>query len=110
MLDDGVEPHDGTLRCPTCAASQPYGDVCRRCKSDLTLLHKTLRAADNLYRRALLDLASGEYRAACKAAKECHALRGDPASQRLLAVCAFLVRDWHTALRAAGASIAPDDA
>ena len=88
----------GTIRCPTCRASQEWSDECRRCRSDLRLL----RALDQEYAdhrgHCLLNLRLDRSHAALPHARACMHLRPDEAAQRLLAVCALACGDWPTAL------------
>lgn len=93
-----------TFRCPTCAAEQAWGDVCRRCRCDLSLLHAVVAAAEEQHRQALRALAEGRPRDAAAAAQRCCELDAAPRHQRLRAVCLLLAEDWPAALRAARAA------
>ena len=96
-------PHDqawpaATCRCPTCRAEQPWSDTCRRCKCDLSLLHRAVRVYKHNYRRCLGELAAGRTAAALAAARQCYAIKPTPTAARLLTVSALLERDWSTAV------------
>ncbi len=98
MPPDTAEPLDAArVRCPTCGASQVWSDACRRCKSDLRLLHACARAYQRSYRACLEAIRAGDPRAAARHALLCHTLHPDAASRRLLALAAFLRGDWPTA-------------
>jgi hypothetical protein len=94
-MSRGPDTESGTVRCPTCRASQEWSDACRRCKSDLRLL-RAFAAAYERSRRSCLDaIRDGDPRAASHHAQICHAFRPDADSRRLLALAAFLRGDWH---------------
>jgi hypothetical protein len=94
-------PDPETVRCPTCRASQPWSDVCRRCQSDLTLLHQAARSYHRHRRACLLHLRSGRPQAALLSAQRCLALYNGADSRRLGALCALFQEDWPTASRLA---------
>ena len=90
-------PAPRTVRCPNCRVLQEWSLACRRCKSDLQLLHAF---ADEYERRrdaCLLAIRSGDPAAASNQAQRCHALEPGPDSRRLLALAALLRGDWSTA-------------
>src|SRR3954451_21132732 len=87
-----------SIRCPTCGAKQGWTDTCRRCKSDLRLLHVALEAYERHRRSSLRDLDTGRLETALRHARRCHELRPGPESQRLLAVCQLLRGDWLDAI------------
>jgi hypothetical protein len=92
---------DNLMRCPTCNAEQAWSDVCRRCKSDLTLLRELTTAAERLRGRALRHLRAGRRREALRDARESFEMHPRGATARLLAVCQFLNEDWDSALATA---------
>ena len=90
------------MRCPTCGARQPdWTDTCRRCKSDLSLLHAALASYEQHWHAALVHLNSGRPDAALHHARLCHQLRPGQETHRLMAVCQLLRGDWEEALELA---------
>jgi hypothetical protein len=87
----------GMMRCPTCRATQPWSDVCRRCKSDLVLLRELAEEYASSRQRCLANLRDGRIEAALDAARQCIELRNDADAQRLAAVCELLAGDWSRA-------------
>lgn len=98
-VDDQAWPA-ARFRCPTCRAEQPWSDTCRRCKCDLSLLHRAAQACQAQYRLCLQELSAGRTAAALAAARQCYAIKPTPAAARLLAVSALVERDWATAVAA----------
>jgi hypothetical protein len=94
---EGSRPNTG-LRCPTCGAKQAWTDTCRRCRSDLRLLHEALAAYQRHRRSSLSALNSGRLASAIRHARRCQELRPGPESYRLLAVCQLLRGDWPDAV------------
>ena len=85
------------LRCPTCGASNQSGPTCRRCRSDLRLLHRLEgdRAAEA---RALAQaLSEARWDDALLSAQYMHQLRQDDQSARYLAVCQLLTNQFAAA-------------
>ena len=80
------------LACPTCGASNQTGPSCRRCRSDLRLLHRLEadRAAEA--RKLVQALAEERWDDALLSAQYIHALRQDHESAQRLAVCQLLNR------------------
>jgi hypothetical protein len=96
------EPLDGPeLSCPVCKARQAWSDTCRRCRADLSLLHRVERSRRASRRRALGLLREGRAGEALPFARQAHALSPDAASRRLLTVCLLLVEAWAEALQTA---------
>lgn len=93
---DPIDPE--TVRCPTCRASQPWSDACRRCKSDLRLLREFAEAYEHARRECLDHLRLGHLREARDAARRCLELSPDAGSRRLLALVALLSGDWPAAV------------
>ncbi|MFN0056129.1 MAG: hypothetical protein ACKV0T_28615 [Planctomycetales bacterium] len=93
--------NDTPLRCPTCRASQPWSDTCRRCKCDLKLLRGAATAYDRNRRQCLAALHDGQAPLALRYAHECLRLIPEDESRRLVAVCAVLAGDLATANRLA---------
>jgi hypothetical protein len=91
-----------TVRCPTCRASQPWSDVCRRCKSDLRLLREFAEGYEQSRRACLDHLRQGRLREAQAAASRCIELSPNPTSRRLLALVALQSGDWHAAVALGG--------
>jgi hypothetical protein len=91
-----------TVRCPTCRASQPWSDACRRCKSDLRLLREFAEAYEQSRRACLDHLRQGRLREARAAANRCLELSPDPTSRRLLALVALRSGDWTAAAALGG--------
>ena len=106
MLQMNLSPLDrfteDTVACPTCNAKQPWSDVCRRCKTDLQLLHGVWQTYQQTRRRCLVHLREGRLAEALEQARQLHALCPDAHSRRLLAVCHLLRENWHEALTIAG--------
>jgi hypothetical protein len=93
-----MEPHEpGTVRCPTCRATQPWSNECRRCKSDLRLLRAAHEAYGHARRQCLQALRGGLPHQALQLARYCAFLRQDEESRRLVALCALCAGDWSTA-------------
>lgn len=87
-----------TVRCPTCRLTQEWSDTCRRCKSDLRLLHETAESARRTRLRCLKALRAGHRREAFRLAGHYHWLRPNADSRRLMALTAFLCGDWANAI------------
>jgi Flp pilus assembly protein TadD len=92
---DPIDPE--TVRCPTCRASQPWSDACRRCKSDLRLLREFARAYDQAHREGLDRLRESRSLEAWETARRCVEISPDARSRRLLALAALQAGDWATA-------------
>ncbi len=99
MCDD---PLDDLLVCPVCRATQAWSDSCRRCRCDLGLLRRADEARRQARQQASLHLRAGRWADAQRAARAYHALQPGCDSRRLLAVCCFLVGDFHEAAQWAG--------
>jgi len=85
------------LSCPTCGASNQTGPTCRRCRSDLRLLHRLEadRAAEA--QKLLQALAEERWDEALLSAQYMHRLRQDEQSARYLAVCQLLTHQFAAA-------------
>jgi len=85
------------LSCPTCGASNQTGPTCRRCRSDLRLLHRLEadRAAEA--QKLLQALAEERWDEALLSAQYMHRLRQDEQSARYLAVCQLLMHQFAAA-------------
>ena len=101
---DPIDPQ--TVRCPTCRASQPWSDNCRRCKSDLRLLRDFAGGYERTRRECLDHLRLGRLREARDAARRCFELSPDAGSRRLLALVALQSNDWAAAASLGGSSSA----
>jgi hypothetical protein len=86
-----------TMRCPTCRATQPWSDTCRRCKSDLRLLREFAQTYEQSRRACLDHLRQGRIREAQAAASRCLELSPDATTRRLMALVALRSGDWPTA-------------
>ena len=93
-----LPPDPDTVRCPTCRASQPWSDSCRRCQSDLRLLRCFASSYHRLRRSSLQSIRSGDPRSARLAARACLDLCPSDDALRLLAVCSLLEGNPDTAL------------
>jgi hypothetical protein len=91
-----------TLRCPTCRASQPWSDACRRCKSDLRLLRDFAEGFEQSRRACLDHLQRGRLDRAKAAATRCLEISPDETSRRLMALVALQAGDWPAAAALAG--------
>jgi hypothetical protein len=89
------------LRCPTCGAAQAWSDTCRRCRSDLSLLHQALRGVQSLRRECLAALRDGRYDEAVEAARRCCRLDASRENRHLLAMAQFYRGRFATAVRLA---------
>ena len=100
MPSTKTEPNCGVpcLRCPTCGAEQTYSDICRRCKCDLSLVHRLLEYRDALTHRCLLQLRDQQPAHALKAAQQCYAIAADHQTARRLAVVYLLIGDYRSAV------------
>jgi hypothetical protein len=87
------------MRCPTCGAKQAWSDSCRRCRSDLSLLHQALRCAQHLRRACLTALRHGRYDEAVQAAYRCCQWDSSQESRHLLAMAEFYCGRFATAVR-----------
>lgn len=78
------------LTCPTCGATDQTDAACRRCRSDLRLLHRL--EADRITERHKLAraLVDERWSDALLSAQYLHVLRQDDESFRMLAVCQLL--------------------
>jgi hypothetical protein len=86
-----------TVRCPTCRASQPWSDSCRRCKSDLRLLREFAEGYERARLECLDHLRGGHPREARDAARRCFELSPDAQSRRLFALASLRLGDWEAA-------------
>jgi hypothetical protein len=96
-----IDNETETMHCPTCGASQQWSDACRRCKCDLSLVHRMLRYGRHLHRACLVQLRQGNVERARTAAQRYHRLMPTETSRRLLAVCCALSDDMQAAVRLA---------
>jgi len=85
------------MRCPTCNAQQAWSDECRRCKCDLSLLHRLWRRGRGLRTACLRRLRAGRPAEALPYAQQYRFLDPEDAS-RLLAACHLLSGNWTQAL------------
>jgi len=92
-----VAPPPPALSCPTCGASNQTGPTCRRCRSDLRLLHRLEadRAAEA--QKLVQALAEERWDEALLSAQYMHRLRQDEQSARYLAVCQLLTHQFAAA-------------
>ncbi|MCK4658105.1 MAG: hypothetical protein KAV82_01160 [Phycisphaerae bacterium] len=88
-------------RCPTCNAARQGERICRRCKSDLSILVQLEGYADGLRRRAQHCYARGWYRQAASLAQTAVSLESSPENLRLLACACLLSGDFARAWRTA---------
>jgi hypothetical protein len=82
------------MRCPACKAENDKGPLCRRCKTDLSLLFQLEDRRSRLLAEARADLHAGRAAHAVAMAAEADDLRTDEESRRLLAVARLLGRDF----------------
>jgi hypothetical protein len=94
-IPDPIDPE--TVRCPTCRASQPWSDTCRRCRSDLRLLREFAEGYERARLECLDHLREGRPREALDAARRCLELSPDARSRRLLALASLRLGDWAAA-------------
>jgi hypothetical protein len=87
-----------TLRCPTCRASQPWSDTCRRCKCDLRLLRAAAEAIYATRIRCLALLRDENAAQALALARAHYDLFPNAESRRLLAVVAARAGDLRRAV------------
>lgn len=92
---------DDTLRCPTCRASQPWSDSCRRCKCDLRLLREASEAYRAARSRALAAVRAGEPLRAVEWARRAARIAPEASACELLAACLLLAERWAEAQAAA---------
>lgn len=92
---------DRQMQCPACRALQPWSDVCRRCKCDLSLLRSAVGAAEESRVRCLEALRDGRWAEAIHHARHAHELAPTQDTLRTLAVCHLLGEDWHAAFELA---------
>lgn len=64
--------------CPICRAQHTIGDVCRRCRADLTKVRQIARTSDGLAGAALYLLAMGDSETAARLLRRAKALRATP--------------------------------
>ena len=88
-----------TVRCPNCRASQPWSDICRRCKSDLRLLREFAEGYERARLECLDHLQHGRLSEAHAAASRCLELSPDAGSRHLMALVALRAGDWPDAAR-----------
>ena len=88
-----IEP----TRCPTCNAQQAWSDECRRCKCDLSLLHRLWRRGRALRSACLRELRAGRPAQALPYAQQ-YCFLGPEDAPRLLAACYLLSGNWAKAL------------
>lgn len=87
------------MRCPVCRADNDCGPTCRRCRADLALLFTLEEKRERVMAQAAACLRRGRLARAQTLAGGADALRSDPASRRMLAVCHLLRRDYPSAFR-----------
>lgn len=85
-------------RCPACNAQVREKTVCRRCKTDLTLMIAVEDQAARHTDEADLAFQAGNYGRMFFHAKRACSLKSSPASRRLLAASALLTRRFETAV------------
>ena len=93
------------MRCPTCNATQPWSDECRRCKCDLSLLRQCWRTREAERRRCLRQLKAGRPHRALRHARRYAAIVGAAEASRLLGVCLLLCGNWPDACALAAEGI-----
>ncbi len=89
------------LRCPTCGARQDWSDTCRRCRCDLRLVHRALRAVNHHRRQCLEFLREDRYDQAWQAARQCCDLDDREENRQLLALVEFIRGNFPAAVRVA---------
>jgi hypothetical protein len=83
--------------CPCCKATNLSGPLCRRCKTDLTLLFELAASRAQLLYETQLALHEGDGPRALRAATVAHQLQPNDDSRKLLAAACLLTRDFHAA-------------
>ena len=86
------------MQCPVCKARNDAGPQCRRCRADLSALFDLESCRGRLLAEAYLAIRSGRWDRASTTAQRASELRRDDESQRLVALCALMQRDFPTAL------------
>jgi hypothetical protein len=85
------------MLCPICKARNDSGPQCRRCRADLSALFALETCREQMLVDATRAAGAGSWEEAHAAATRANALRRDADSQRLLAICALMQRDFATA-------------
>lgn len=85
-------------RCPACNAEVREKTVCRRCKTDLSLLITVEDRAARHTEQARQAFQSRDFTRMFVHAKRACSLRATPASRALMAAAALLTRRFDTAL------------
>lgn len=96
-MGEDAPPREASTRCPTCGAEQVRSDTCRRCRSDLRLLHLAADESRRLRRRCLKELRRDRPRVAVAYSRALSALNLEPDTLRLAAVCELLAGDFARA-------------
>ena len=63
-VDDCNEVNTEVCRCPTCGATQPWQDECRRCGTELTLLRQLTEEAMELRNDWTIAMSTGDFQKA----------------------------------------------
>lgn len=87
----------GEMRCPTCGASQPLSNLCRRCRCDLSLVRQVIEYRQRLRAACARQISRGQKSNALKTARQCFELSPDEHSTRLLAVAHLINGDFEAA-------------
>ena len=91
MLPEVVNTQPAVVvQCPTCGAGGQTAAECRRCRTDLRLLHRLEGQRTVEFKELARALADGRWSDALLSAQYIHRLRSDETSFRLLAVCQIL--------------------
>jgi hypothetical protein len=85
------------MLCPICKARNESGPQCRRCRADLSALFVLETCRAQMLVGATRAAAAGRWEEGGAAATAASEQRRDADSQRLLAVCALMRRDFATA-------------
>ncbi|WP_373500015.1 hypothetical protein [Desulfococcus sp.] len=85
-------------RCPACNADVRERTVCRRCKTDLSVLTAVEEQAARHAEDARCAFRSGDFSRMFLHAKRACSLRSTRESRRLLAAAALLTRRYRTAI------------
>jgi hypothetical protein len=83
------EDEDTKMRCPACGARQDWGESCRRCEADLSLLREVRDAAQTERRKCLEAVSQSRLSEARGAAQRAHWLAPSPETRRLLFLTRF---------------------
>lgn len=85
------------MRCPVCRAENDQGPQCRRCRADLSVLFTLEAQREHYLALAYQYAARGQWDQAFVVAEGVDTVRRGEDSQRLLAVCSLMRRDFPRA-------------